>query len=113
MGKLTTHVLDTANGRPANGVPGRLYAIDGVRVLIAEFTTNDDGRVDAPLLDEEDFACGTYELIFDVSAYFQSGQAETAPFLGDIILRFHLGENDHYHVPLLVSPWGYTTYRGS
>ncbi|MBT8137787.1 MAG: hydroxyisourate hydrolase [Gammaproteobacteria bacterium] len=113
MGRLTTHVLDTANGRPAGGVPGRLYAIDGVRMMVAEFTTNDDGRVDAPLLDEEDFACGTYELVFDVGDYFGAINAGEKPFLSDITLRFYLGEDDHYHVPLLVTPWGYTTYRGS
>ena len=113
MGRLTTHVLDTANGKPGNGIPGRLYSIDGVRLLIAEFTTNDDGRVDAPLLDEEDFKTGTYELIFDVAQYFGDTGSGQQPFLTDVILRFHLSDDDQYHIPLLVSPWSYTTYRGS
>jgi 5-hydroxyisourate hydrolase len=118
MGRLTTHVLDTANGRPAAGVRVTLRALDGADGgrLAAEATTNADGRTDAPLLAGEAFKPGTYELVFDVGAYFAAAGATGAdpPFLGQVPIRFGLADRDgHYHVPLLVSPWSYGTYRGS
>jgi 5-hydroxyisourate hydrolase len=118
MGRLTTHVLDTANGRPAARVRVALRALgpSGEGRLIAEATTNADGRTDAPLLAGEEFQPGTYELVFDVGAYFAAAGAAQAdpPFLDQVPIRFGLADRDgHYHVPLLVSPWSYATYRGS
>jgi 5-hydroxyisourate hydrolase len=118
MGRLTTHVLDTANGRPAAGVRVTLRALDGADGgrLVAEATTNADGRTDAPLLAGEGFKPGRYELVFDVGAYFAAAGAAQAdpPFLGQVPVRFGIADRDgHYHVPLLVSPWSYATYRGS
>ena len=118
MGRLSTHVLDTANGRPAAGMKVELYRIeaDGVRTLLKSETTNGDGRTNAPLLIDAAFQVGTYELVFDVAAYFRAAGAATAdpPFLSSVPLRFSIAEpNGHYHVPLLVSPWSYSTYRGS
>jgi 5-hydroxyisourate hydrolase len=114
MGRLTTHVLDTANGRPAAGVRVTLRALDsaGGGRLITEATTNADGRTDEPLLAGEGFKPGTYELVFDVGAYFAA--AAVPPFLDQVPVRFGIADRDgHYHVPLLVSPWSYATYRGS
>ncbi len=115
MGRLTTHVLDTAHGRPAAAVPVALYALAGGRELVAQTATNADGRTDAPLLEGDAFRAGPYELEFSVGDYFASAGAELAdpPFLDDVVLRFRLGADEHYHVPLLVSPWSYSTYRGS
>ena len=117
MGRLSTHVLDTANGRPARGIAVALYAIEGEgRRLILRTATNADGRTDAPLLAGEAFGTGTYELVFEVGSYFRSlGTAMADPPLLDVVpIRFTLAEPDgHYHVPLLVSPWSYSTYRGS
>jgi 5-hydroxyisourate hydrolase len=118
LGRLTTHVLDTANGRPAGGVRVRVYALDGGGPprLLREVTTNADGRCDAPLLEGEDFAVGRYELVFEAGAYFASiGTVMAEPaFVGDVVLRFGVADRaQHYHVPLLVSPWSYSTYRGS
>ncbi|MDH3646083.1 MAG: hydroxyisourate hydrolase [Gammaproteobacteria bacterium] len=113
MGRLTTHVLDTANGKPGNGITGQLYAIGTDVNLIAEFTTNQDGRVDKPLLGDNDFQCGTYELVFNIGEYFANETGEDSGFLSDVVLRFNLSKDEHYHVPLLVSPWSYSTYRGS
>ena len=115
MGRLSTHVLDTARGRPAVGVPVALHRVgeDGRRTVIAQAVTNADGRTDAPLLVGDALARGTYELTFAVGLYFQD-VAPGAPFLDDIPLRFVVSDPDgHYHVPLLVSPWSYATYRGS
>ncbi len=118
MGRLTTHVLDTANGCPAPGVAIELFRIgaDGARTRIAATATNTDGRTDAPLLPPEAFAIGTYEIVFDAGTYFQARGTPVAdpPFLGLVPIRFSLADtNGHYHVPLLVSPWSYSTYRGS
>jgi len=115
-GKLTTHVLDTAQGKPASGIPVRLTALGPTPRLLCETTTNADGRCDAPLLEGEHLIPGRYELTFAVAAYFagQGGPSETPPFLDHIVLRFGVAAADrHIHVPLLISPYGYTTYRGS
>lgn len=115
-GYLTTHVLDTATGRPAAGLRIALYRLDGAaRALIAEKITNADGRTDGPILAEADFATGTYELVFHAGAYLDAiGVAPEAPrFLDVVPIRFGMSEPAHYHVPLLLSPFGYSTYRGS
>lgn len=116
-GYLTTHVLDTARGCPAKGVPITLYRLSGDdRTPLAEMATNADGRTDAPILPAADFAPGTYELVFDAGAYLRaSGQGGTEPlFLDRVPIRFGMADPDaHYHVPLLISPFGYSTYRGS
>lgn len=115
-GYLTTHVLDTSAGRPAAGVSLELFTFEGGdRKLIKTLVTNADGRTDEPLLRPEEFAVGLYEIVFDVQGYF-SGEAGTPdpPFLGRIPVRFGIADpGAHYHVPLLVSPWAYSTYRGS
>lgn len=115
MGKLTTHVLDTASGQPGAGIPFRLYRIDGKRALLCSGQTNSDGRADQPLLDDDAFAYGTYEIDFRVGQYFVNSSAcvDDTPFLDEITLRFTISKDQHYHVPLLVSPWSYSTYRGS
>ncbi|MCF6271832.1 MAG: hydroxyisourate hydrolase [Rhodobacteraceae bacterium] len=112
MGKLTTHVLDTALGCPAAGLRIELYR-DGKQ--LRDVRTNEDGRVDAPLLEGEDFAPGTYELVFHAGDYLdKTGQALPDPkFLDLIPLRFGISEDKHYHVPLLLSAFAYSTYRGS
>ncbi|HEX9464851.1 MAG TPA: hydroxyisourate hydrolase [Alphaproteobacteria bacterium] len=116
MGQLTTHVLDTAGGRPAAGLKIELYRLDGARTLVKTIVTNRDGRADAPLLEGAALVRGHYELVFAVAAYFRgAGLAMTdPPFLDLVPVRFSVAdETAHYHVPLLVSPYGYTTYRGS
>ena len=116
MKKLTTHVLDTANGIPGEGIKIDLYKITNERILVKTVITNDDGRVDTPLLEGESFEHGTWELVFHVAEYFQntSDKKMTSPhFLDEIPLRFGINSDAHYHVPLLVSPWSYSTYRGS
>lgn len=117
MGRLTTHVLDTANGRPAAGVGIRVYRLDldGARRALASEVTNADGRTTGALLEGEGFAAGRYELEFDIGAYFaQTGApAGAAPFLDVVVVRVRLDGESNYHVPLLASPWSYTTYRGS
>ena len=121
MGGLTTHVLDTAQGKPAHGVTVQLFEITDQRKLLATTVTNSDGRTDTPLLSTSDYAHGTYELVFNVVEYFKTSntantaEAEVAepPFLDEITIRFTLSTDSHYHVPLLVSPWSYSTYRGS
>ncbi len=116
LGRLTTHVLDTARGRPGQGIKVELYRLGQNRQLAAEAVTNADGRCDAPLLDGEDFVAGSYELVFHAGAYFANqGTEQSAPqFLDQVVIRFGVGSAEqHYHVPLLLSPYGYTTYRGS
>jgi len=113
-GRLTTHVLDTARGRPAAGMGIELFKIEvEERNLLKTVRTNSDGRVDEPLLGDEELSCGVYEVIFHVGAYFaDTGGSPT--FLGEVPVRFGVSDAEaHYHVPLLVSPWSYTTYRGS
>ena len=119
MGRLTTHVLDTALGRPARDVPVRLHRLraDGPE-LVAEARTNGDGRCDAPLLEGEAFTPGEYELVFGAGDYLErtapAGAGARAPFLDDVPVRFRVVDAaEHYHVPLLLSPFGYSTYRGS
>lgn len=117
MGRLSTHVLDLVDGVPALGVEIELHRIaeDGARHLISRHVTNADGRTDTPLLSGEAFAAGTYELVFHMGPYFLAQGAELAdpPFLDAVPLRFSMAEDGHYHVPLLCSPWAYSTYRGS
>ncbi len=112
MGKLTTHVLDTGRGLPAAGLRIELYR-DGDR--LRDVRTNADGRVDGPLLEGADFQIGNYELVFHAGDYLNStGQDLPEPkFLDVIPLRFGISEDTHYHVPLLLSAFGYSTYRGS
>lgn len=115
MGRLTTHILDTVHGGPAAGVDVRLYSLCGTRKMIASATTDDDGRTAYPLLEDELFARGQYELEFDIGAYFKARGAELAdpPFLDTVVIRFAVDGVADYHVPLLASPWSYSTYRGS
>lgn len=119
MGQLTTHVLDTALGRPAAALRLTLWAITegpDIKTALKTVETNGDGRTDEPLLAGEDFLPGTYELTFDVAPYFaRSGHGiSEPPFLDQVPVRFTVADAAaHYHVPLLVSPWAYSTYRGS
>jgi len=117
MGRLTTHVLDTASGRPAEGVRILLFRIDGdTRTAIGGAMTNGDGRCDAPLIEGDDFAKGIYELVFHVGRYFdgQGLPLSTPGFLDEVPIRFGISAPEqHYHVPLLISPFSYSTYRGS
>ncbi len=116
-GYLTTHVLDTARGAPAGGLTITLYRIEGAnRMKLAGMTTNADGRTDAPILAKGQMMPGTYELLFEAGAYLDSvgTPAEAPRFLNDIPIRFGISDaNAHYHVPLLLSPFGFSTYRGS
>lgn len=117
MGRLSTHVLDTVHGGPARGVAIELFAVEGHgRRPVARASTNGDGRTDQPLLAGDAFRTGTYELVFHVGDYFRAVGARTAepPFLDLVPIRFTMAEEaGNYHVPLLVSPWSYSTYRGS
>jgi 5-hydroxyisourate hydrolase len=117
MGKLTTHVLDTANGRPGAGIKVELFALAGdTRRALKTTRTNDDGRCDEPLLEGDALVAGEYELVFGAGDYFASiGTKVPEPrFVDRVVLRFGVADAAaHYHVPLLVSPWSYSTYRGS
>lgn len=116
MGRLTTHVLDTARGIPAGGVVLKLYRLRPERELLAESVTNADGRLDAPIFEGEAFTPGEYELLFEAGDYFRGSDVDLPepPFVDQVVLRFGIADNaQHYHVPLLVSPWSYSTYRGS
>lgn len=117
-GRLTTHALDTATGKPAAGLPVELFRIgaEGMRVRLGRFVTNADGRLDAPALAGDELTAGVYEWLFHVGVYFAgAGSATDAPpFLDVVPLRFAIANPEtHYHVPLLLSPWAYSTYRGS
>ncbi len=117
MGRLTTHVLDTALGVPGAGINVSVFRVTGTeRQLLHSVVTNQNGRCDEPLLEGDAFVAGVYELVFSLTEYFAAtGQTlPNPPFVGDVVLRVGIAEgNQHYHVPLLVSPWSYSTYRGS
>tara|TARA_B100000029_G_scaffold511811_1_gene606816 strand:- start:1444 stop:1797 length:354 start_codon:yes stop_codon:yes gene_type:complete len=115
QGFLTTHVLDTYSGKPGAGIKVKLYSIYGKRVEINTFILNVDGRSDSPLLQGENFIIGEYELIFSIGDYFNKIiKLPDPPFLNQVSVKFGISnDNEHYHVPLLVSPWSYSTYRGS
>ncbi len=115
-GKLTTHILDTARGCPASGITIELWAIDALpnrSTLLKSVITNADGR--ASLLCDGDLKAGIYELVFAIGNYFSEFyEPETVPFLDRVPIRFGVANPDsHYHIPLLASPWSYSTYRGS
>ncbi len=114
-GRLTTHVLDTMHGKPAAGMRFDLLMLHGDHSHhLLSALTNDDGRAPGPLLEDDHFHLGGYELIFHVGAYFEAkGVDLETPFLDLVPIRFTMTEMAHYHVPLLVSPYGYSTYRGS
>ena len=117
MGRLTTHVLDTARGSPASDLSIDLFRLDGdVPVLMKTTKTNDDGRCDAPLLDGDASQKGRYQLLFKVAAYLRRSGDDLPeiPFLDDVVINFGINDpTQHYHVPLLLSAYGYSTYRGS
>ena len=117
MGQLTTHVLDLAAGTPAQGVRIELHRLEeGGRTSITEAVTNADGRCDGPLLEGDAFTAGTYELSFHAGSYFETGGRDLPhpKFLDVVPIRFGIAAPDqHYHVPLLISPFGFSTYRGS
>ena len=116
-GSLTTHVLDTATGRPAAGLKSELFRIEGdARTPLKTVTTNSDGSCDVPLLQGAELTAGRHELLFHVGDYLRTAAAELSepPFLDLVPLRFGIADvGQHYHVPLLVSPYTYSTYRGS
>lgn len=116
MAKLSTHVLDTMHGQPAKGVQLELYALTPERKLIKKLKTNADGRTDKLLLTEDEMEVGQYEIVFHTEKYFKSLKVkpENGPFLDDVPIRFSITDKEaNYHVPLLVSPWSYSTYKGS
>ena len=116
MTKLTTHVLDIYSGKPGKGIKVELYFISGEnKTKLKSITLNDDGRSDKPLVEEDQFKEGKYELVFFVGDYFKNiTKNNDLKFLDDVVIRFGISNNkEHYHVPLLVSPWSYSTYRGS
>jgi 5-hydroxyisourate hydrolase len=118
VGRLTTHVLDTARGLPAAGVEIEVWRItaNGERRHLATARTNANGRTDVPLLEDADLTAGIYELVFAVGDYFarQEGQMPSPPFLDRVPIRVGIADpTAHYHIPLLASPWAYSTYRGS
>ncbi len=116
MGRLTTHVLDIASGCPAAGIRIELFRQDSTGACISSAVTNADGRCDAAMLEGDDFIAGEYELVFHAGPYFdEKGPADAKPrFLDRVVIRFGVNQpDDDYHVPLLLSPFGYSTYRGS
>jgi 5-hydroxyisourate hydrolase len=117
MTRLTTHVLDVSAGTPAAGMRIELHTTTSPATrLLADVRTNSDGRCPRPLLEGPDFRAGRYSLVFHVSEYFKSRGVELPdpPFLDRVIVEFGIADiTSHYHVPLLVSPWSYSTYRGS
>ena len=116
MTKLTTHVLDVFSGKPGKDIKVDLYFIEGQKkVKINSLQLNNDGRADNPLDENENFKVGKYELVFFVGDYFKNiTDLDPIPFLDEVVIRFGISNNkEHYHVPLLVSPWSYSTYRGS
>jgi len=117
MGKISTHVLDTTQGKPGAGVQVALYRVDAsARILVKEDTTNADGRCSVPLLEGDALVAGQYELVFSAGAYFaaQGVALPDPPFLDRIIIAFGVADaSQNYHVPLVLTPWSYSTYRGS
>ena len=115
MTKLTTHCLDTFSGKPANGVKVEVYLISDKREKLTSIILNNDGRSDKPLLEGSNFKEGQYELVFFIQDYFKNlVSLPKTPFLKEVVIRFGVSQStEHYHVPLLVSPWSYSTYRGS
>ncbi len=117
MGKLTTHILDTRSGKPGQNILIQLYFLkDESWELLKEVRSNDDGRCDGPLLEGDEFKTGQYELVFHAGDYFEAEGIDLPEpkFLDEIVLRFGISDAaEHYHVPLLVSPFSYSTYRGS
>ncbi|MFJ4396650.1 hydroxyisourate hydrolase [Pseudomonas sp. NPDC089396] len=117
MGRLTTHVLDAAHGCPGSSIKVELYRVVGQQLeLVNTALTNSDGRVDAPLLQGDDYRTGVYQLQFSAGAYYRARgvQLPDTAFLDVVVLRFGIDEQqEHYHVPLLISPYSYSTYRGS
>ena len=115
MTKLTTHCLDTFSGKPAKGIKVEVYSISGKREKLNSTTLNDNGRSDKPLIEGAVFKEGQYELVFFVGDYFKNiTTLSKTPFLKEVVIRYVVSNNkEHYHVPLLVTPWSYSTYRGS
>lgn len=116
MGRLTTHVLDAVRGKPAAGVAISLHRCDGAPELICAIRTNADGRCDAPLLEGAALLPGRYSLTFALAAYYRGVGTPLSdpPFLDEVVIHFGIADPAaHYHVPLLASPWSYSTYRGS
>lgn len=117
MGRLTTHVLDAAHGCPGSSIHIALYRVEGERLeKVADAVTNSDGRCDAPLLQGDDYRSGVYQLQFQAGDYYRAKgvQLPATAFLDVVVLRFGIdAAQDHYHVPLLISPYSYSTYRGS
>jgi 5-hydroxyisourate hydrolase len=114
MGRLTTHVLDTAQGRPGAGIRLELFRLDGeAGTLLATATTNRDGRTEKALAEGDALRGGTYQLVFHIGEYFRA-QGLKSPFLDLVPIRFSIADaGQHYHVPLLCTPWSYSTYRGT
>ena len=115
MTKLTTHCLDTFSGKPAKGIKVDIYTVSGKKEKINSTTLNNNGRSDKALLEGDNFKEGEYELVFYVGDYFKNiTNLPKIPFLNEVIVKFGVSNpKEHYHVPLLVSPWSYSTYRGS
>ena len=116
MTKLTTHVLDVYSGKPGKGIKVELFYINGQeRSKLNSIVLNSDGRTDGPLVEKDRFKKGKYELVFYIGDYFKNvSSVKEVPFLDDVVIRFGISNpSEHYHVPLLVSPWSYSTYRGS
>ena len=115
MTKLTTHCLDTFSGIPAKGVKVEVYSVSVKKEKLNSTTLNSSGRSDKPLLEGANFKEGQYEIVFFIGDYFKNlTNLPKTPFLNEIVIRFGISNsNEHYHVPLLVSPWSYSTYRGS
>ena len=115
MTKLTTHCLDTYSGKPANGIKVDIYFVSDKREKINSAMLNNNGRSDKPLIEGINFKEGQYELVFFIGDYFKKiADLPKTPFLNEVVIRFGISNSDeHYHVPLLVSPWSYSTYRGS
>ena len=115
MTKLTTHCLDTFSGKPAKGVKVDVYSVSSKREKLNSIVLNNNGRSEKPLIEGANFKEGQYELVFFVGDYFKKiTELPATPFLNEIIIKFGVSDpTEHYHVPLLVTPWSYSTYRGS